>query len=129
MNFYLMTCMATPQLKNLCHGDHDMYNFGRPWSPLLYNWFLWTMPRSREEYLFKKYINFTIFTPKLPPHYGRSSLKIYNSLSLSPIDATNQICFRLAQKSFIRRCYLTRHDEGRQPIAIGNPSNPGDKKS
>ena len=54
--------------------------------------------------------------------------KIYNFLSLYPIDATNQIWFRLAQKSLIRKNYRAIHDDGRRPIAVENLSNSDDRK-
>ena len=34
MHFHFMTYMATPQQKNPCPGDYEIYNFGRP---LLFN--------------------------------------------------------------------------------------------
>ena len=43
-----------------------------PWSSLLYNWFVWTMPRDREQDFFKKYINFTLFTQKFSSGGGGS---------------------------------------------------------
>ena len=52
---------------------------------------------------FKKYINFTLFTPKLPP-LGMGGHEIYNFLSPYPTDATYQICLRLAQQFLRRRC-------------------------
>ena len=54
------------------------------------------MLRSREEDFLKKYINFIIFTQKLPPLW-MGGHEIYNSLSPYPIDATYQIWLRLAQ--------------------------------
>ena len=54
------------------------------------------MPGSREEDFFKKYMNFTLFTPKLPP-LGGWGHEIYNFLSPYPTDATYQIWLRLAQ--------------------------------
>ena len=65
--------MTTPQRKNPCQGGYEMYIFFRPWPSLLYTSFVGTMTQSSEEYCLKKYINFTILTPKLPPHYGGSS--------------------------------------------------------
>ena len=55
--------MATPQHKNPYPGGHEIYNFGRPFLGhhyyllSLYELFVWTMPRSREEDFLKKYIN------------------------------------------------------------------------
>ena len=54
------------------------------------------MPLSREEDVLKKYIDFTLLTPKLPP-LGVGGYKIYNFLSPYPTDATYQIWLRLAQ--------------------------------
>ena len=52
-------------------------------------------PELRRRF-FKKYINFTLFTPKLPP-LGVGGHEIYNFLSPYPTDATYQIWLRLAQ--------------------------------
>ena len=65
--------MATPYHKNPCPLGHETYNFGR-----------------------HQYINFTLFTPKLPP-LGVGGPEIYNFLSAYPTDATYQIWLRLAQ--------------------------------
>ena len=46
--------------------------------------------------LFKKYINFTLFTPKLPPLWVGGH-DIYKFLSPYPVDATYQIWLGLAQ--------------------------------
>ena len=54
------------------------------------------MPSGREEDFFTKNINFTLFTPKLPPLVGGGH-EIYNFLSPSPTDATYQMWLRLAQ--------------------------------
>ena len=45
---------------------------------------------------FKKHINFTLFTPKLPPLWVGGH-EIYNFFSPYPTDATYQISLRLAQ--------------------------------
>ena len=45
------------------------------------------IPLSRGEDFFMKYINFTHFTPKLPP-LGGGGHKIYNFLSPYPTDGT-----------------------------------------
>ena len=57
------------------------------------------MPGSRDEDFFKKYINFTLFTPKLPPLWVEGGHEIYNFLSPYPTDATYmyKIWLRLAQ--------------------------------
>ena len=49
-----------------------------------------------ENKFFKRYINFTFFTPKLPP-LGGGGHEIYNVLSPYHADATYQIWLRLAQ--------------------------------
>ena len=56
--------MATPLHKNPYPGGHEIYNFDRS---LLYSYFVWTVPWSREEDFLKKYINFILFTLKLSP--------------------------------------------------------------
>ena len=61
------------------------------------------MPLSREEDFFKKYINFTLFTPKLTP-LGSGGHEIYNFLSPYRTDATYKIWLRLAQQFLRRRC-------------------------
>ena len=53
------------------------------------------MPLNSEDF-FKTYINFTLFTPKLPC-LGVGGHKINNFLSPYHIDATYQIWLRLAQ--------------------------------
>ena len=63
------------------------------------------MSLSREEDFLKnkKYINFTLFIPKLLflkkliTFLGGGGYEIYNFLSLFPTDATYQIWLRLAQ--------------------------------
>ena len=63
-----------------------------------------SMPGSREEGFFlKKYINFTLFAPKLPP-FGRGGHEIQNSLSSYPTEATYQIWLRLVKQFLRRRC-------------------------
>ena len=93
-----MTYMATPQHKNPWPGGHEIYNFGKPFFGyhLLHTWFVWSMPGSKEDNFFKKYSNFTLFTPKLPPFTVRDH-KIYNFVSSYPTYATHQTCLRLAQ--------------------------------
>ena len=56
-----------PLHKNPCAGGQEIYNFVRP--------FLWSSLLSlngsctgvQKRIFLKKYINFTLFTPKLPP--------------------------------------------------------------
>ena len=62
---------------------------------LIYAW------EQRRRFL-KKYSNFTLFTPKLPPLL-MGGHEIYNFQSPYPTDATYQIWLRLAQQ-FLRRC-------------------------
>ena len=52
--------------------------------------------KNREEYFFKKYSNFTLFTPKLPSLWVGGP-EIYYYLSPYPTDATHQIWLRLVQ--------------------------------
>ena len=49
-----------------------------------------------EKRFLKKYINFTLFTSKLPPRKGGGGHEINNFLSPYPTDATYQIWLRLA---------------------------------
>ena len=91
------------------------------------------MPMSREEDFLKKYINFTIFTPKLPPLW-MGGHEIYNFLSLYPTCR----CYTpnlvkigsvvLEKKMLMDDGQWTMHDEGRKPIAIGHLSDSGDLK-
>ena len=79
--------MATPLHKNPCPGGHEIYKFGRP--PLVIItihlvYMDYALDQSRKN--FKKYINFTLFTPKLSP-LGERGHKIYNFLSSYPTDA------------------------------------------
>ena len=85
-----MTYMATPQHNNLWPGGHIIYNFGRPF--LGHHYYISGLSYLclGVEKIFKKYINFTLFTPKLPP-LGVGGHEIYNFLSTYPTDATYQI--------------------------------------
>ena len=87
-----MTYMATPLHKNPCPGGHEIYNFGRPF--LDHHYYILGLSDQclgvkRRRFL-KKYINFTLFTPKLPPLWVGGH-EIYNFWSTSPNDATYQI--------------------------------------
>ena len=77
-----------PLHKNPCPGGHEIYKFGRP--ILGHHYYILGLSDqclvSREENFFKKYINLTLFTPKLPP-LGVGGHEIYN-LSPYPTDAT-----------------------------------------
>ena len=92
--------MATPQHKNPCRGGHEIYNLGKstlPWSLLLFTLSLYE-PCHGVKKIFKEiHINFTHFTPKLPPLGVGEGHEIYNFLSPYPTDATLQIWSRLAQ--------------------------------
>ena len=85
--------MVTPQHKKPCPGGYEIYNF--------YHSLVITLSLSESytpEYrrrIFKKYINITLFTPKLPPLWVGGH-EIYNFLSPYPKDATNHIWLRLA---------------------------------
>ena len=61
--------------------------------------FAWEQKRR----LYKKYINFTLFTPELPPLVGGGH-EIYNFLSPYPTDTTYQIWLLLARRFLRRRC-------------------------
>ena len=74
-----MSYMATPQHKNTCSEDNEIHNYGRPF----YHYY--TLGLSAQcPRIFKKYINFTIFTQKLSTHRGN---QIYNFLSPYSTDA------------------------------------------
>ena len=66
--FYLY---GLAQHKNPYPGGHEIYNFGTPFLGhqyyllSLYELFVWTMPRSREEDFLKKYINLTLLYLKI----------------------------------------------------------------
>ena len=81
-------------------------------------------PGRREEFFFKKYSNFTLFTQKLPPRWVRG-YAIYNFVFPYPTDATYQIWLRLAKVVLEKKMLThderrTTHDDGRQPIVIGH---------
>ena len=113
-----MTHIALPQHKNPCPGGHEIYNLRSP-SLVIITIHLFCLKHAPEQRrrFFKKKINFTLFTPKLPPLCH----EIYNFLSPYPTDATYQIWLRLAQQ-FLRRCSRTTDDDGRKLIAIGHLS-------
>ena len=67
-------------------------------------------PEQRRRFL-KKYINFTLVTPKLPP-FGARSRDIYNILFPHPTVAKYHIWLRLAPLFLRKRCQCTT-DDGR----------------
>ena len=90
--------MATPQHKNPCLGGHEIYNLGRPYLGHYYYTLSFYEPCHGVKKIFKEiHINFTHFTPKLPPLGVGGGHEIYNFLSPYPTDATYQIWSRLAQ--------------------------------
>ena len=92
-----MTYMATPQHKNPWSRGHKSYNFLKSFLGHHYCKLSLFEPCSGvDKKIFKKYINFTLFVPKLPP-LGEGGYEIYNFLSPFPTDATHQIWLKLAQ--------------------------------
>ena len=59
--------MATPPHKNPCPGGHEIYKFGRPFlGHYCYTLSLYGLcPRVEKKIFFQKYINFTLFYPKI----------------------------------------------------------------
>ena len=81
-----------PQHKNPCPVGHEIKNFGRPF--LDHHYYLLTLSDLclgvEKKFFKKKYINFTLFCPKLPP-LGMGGHEICNFLSPYPTDASCQI--------------------------------------
>ena len=77
--------MATPLHKKPCPGGHEIYTFGRPFFGYHYYTlsFVWTMLRSREDDLLKKYVNFTLSTLKITSPLS-GGYEIYHFLSSCP---------------------------------------------
>ena len=65
MQFRYITYIATPLHKNLCHREHEIYNFGRPF--LGHHYYTLYMHRSREEVFFKEIHQ---FYPKITSPLG-----------------------------------------------------------
>lgn len=76
--YFLRDAIFTPQHNGIFIGGNDIYNF--PWSYLLYNSFVWTMPWRRTEYLFDIYQYYAFYTKSTSPY--SSGNWIYNFLSL-----------------------------------------------
>ena len=55
--------MATLKHKSTCTGGHEIYNFGRPF---LGHYYILSLSEPYPLIEKKKYINFTLFIPKLP---------------------------------------------------------------
>ena len=81
------------QHKKPCEVGHEIYNFGRPFlGHYYYTLSLSELRPGIEKKIFlKKYINFTLFTAKLPPLWVGGH-EIYNFLSPYPTNASYQIC-------------------------------------
>ena len=89
MHFHYMTYMATSQHKNPCLGGHEINNLGRPFlGHITIELFCLKHASKQRRRCFKKYINFTLFTPQLPLHWGGGGYEIYNFWSSCPTDAT-----------------------------------------
>ena len=105
--------------KNPCSGGHEIYNFGRPFRGHHYYTFRLSEP-SRKVFS-KKYMNFTIFTPKLPP-LGIIEFTISCLLTL-------QMLHTKFDPVVLKKIMLTQdgrrtmHDDGHQPTAIGHLSD------
>ena len=102
MQIQYMTPMAMPQHKNPSPRCHEIYTIlvDPTWS----SYFVCLInAREQRRRFFKKYSNFTLFTPKLPSLWVGGH-EIYNFLSPYPRDATYQIWLRLALQFLRRRC-------------------------
>ena len=79
---------------NPCPRGHEIFNLGRPY--LGHHFYALNeceLCLGVEKKIFKKYINFSLFslfTPKVPPH-GVASYEIYTFLSPYPKNSTYQI--------------------------------------
>ena len=75
--------------KNPCTGDHEIHNFVDPFLVIItiYLFCLNHALEQRGRFLKKKNINFTIFTPKVPPLWVGGH-EIYNFLSSYPTGVT-----------------------------------------
>ena len=116
MLFYYMTYMNTPQHKNPCQGGHEIYNFGRPflghhYQPIYLVCLIFVWEQRRR--FFKKYINYSRFTPKLPP-LGSGCDEICNLLSPYPTDATYHI-FKIGPV-VLEKKMITHDGRRRTPI-------------
>ena len=98
MHFHNMSYMTTPLHKNRCPRGHEIYNFGKPF--LAYHYYILGLSDLclvvEKKIFLKKYSNFTLFTPQLPPLWVGGH-EIYNFLSPYPTDAKCQIWLRLAE--------------------------------
>ena len=97
------------------------------------------MPLSREEDFFKKYINFTLLTPKLPP-LGVEGLQIYKKITFSCLFTLQMLHTKFGKywpsssweedvngRRTTEDAQRTTTDAG-QSIAIGHLSDSGDLK-
>ena len=85
--FSLYDLQSLSHYKNPYPGGHEIYNFGK--SFLGNNYYTLCLYESCPgvEMFLKKYIDFTLFTPKLPS-YGMRDHETYSFLSNYPINAT-----------------------------------------
>ena len=108
MHFNYMTSLTTLQNKNPCPWDHEIYYFCRPffghqyYTLSFYQICAWEQSRR----FFKKYINFTLFTPKLLllgveghkiNNFGRSLLGHHN---YTIILGLSDLCLGVEKKIF-----------------------------
>ena len=119
--------VATLQHMNPLSKGHEIINLDRPFIGHHCYALSECEPSLGVEKIFKKYINFSLLTQKLPP-LGMGSYEIYNFLSPYTKNATYQIWLRLALRFLRRRCQRTTHDDILRPIAIGHLSDSGDPK-
>ena len=68
MHFHYITRMNMPLHKNPCTGGYEIYNFDKPFlGHHDYTLSLYGPCPGVEKNIFKENINFTLFTPELPP--------------------------------------------------------------
>ena len=67
MHFHYMNFMASPCTRSPDPGGHEIYNLGRPFLRIYLHLVCLNHALELRSRFLKKYINFTLFTPKLPP--------------------------------------------------------------
>ena len=122
MQFHYKT-YGHAQAKNPCPRGYGIYNFGIPFLGHRYNTLILYGACTGIE---KKYLNFTLLTPK-SPLLGVGGHEIYNFLSSYPTDITYQIWLSSSWEEYANARQTM--DDGRQPIAIGHLIDSGDLKS
>ena len=111
--------------KNPCSGSHESYNLSKPFRG--HHYYTFSLSEPCRKVFSKKYINFTIFTPTLPPlgiiEFTISCFLPYrcyipNLAKIEPIV--------LEKKMLTHDGRRTTHDDGHQPTAIGHLSDSSD---